>query len=523
MTTANTLSSNSARLAAVALNFGSEGGSLLYAKSPSEAAALAKAMHRGLRAKYGVRQQNPELADFIRDHIHPEYNLITLVEQGVAFHYGQMPALLRDAIEVAFKQQHLKFLVCTTTLFQGINLPARNVFISTPKRGRHEKTTLKPALLWNFAGRAGRMTEDVVGNVFLIDYEQWDEQSMDQPVPFKIEPSLGKTITEHTTSIVAVLRGDPPPGNAREELHQQIQSSAGLLITKARLGHLSDWVSRVAPDLDALDNSSLRNAATKAAESLAIPTPILTANWSLDLFALNNLLEYFQQQICKGSIDKYIPVNPNDLGEKAFSSYRDIFNLMFKLLKGYEGNFGGYVSPIAVRWMEGTPYPVILKQAIVFEQERRTKRLMDEDALRKTGAQIRRSRTTPVDKNVVINKTFETIENVVRFQLVQMGKAYVDTLAHALRSAGDDEKACRLFDFSMALELGISSATGRALMELGLSRIAASEMERLLGDKNLSTAQVRVALESIPLPELNLSPLIVEELRAIGAYEPGLV
>src|SRR5690606_3776565 len=102
----------------------------------------------------------------------------------------------------------------------------------------------------------------------------------------------------------------------------------------------------------------LRNAAQKAAESLAIPTPILMANWSLDLFALNNLLEYFQLQISKGSIDKYIPANPTDLSEKAFSSYRDIFNLMFKLLKGYEGNFGGYVSPIAVRWMEGTPYPV---------------------------------------------------------------------------------------------------------------------------------------------------------------------
>lgn len=515
VTPAKAQTSNEARLVTVALNFGSEGGSLLYAKSPSEAAKLAKNLHRGLKSKHGSRQLNNELAEFIRDHIHPEYNLITLVEQGVAFHYGQMPALLRDAIEVAFKKQHLKFLVCTTTLFQGINLPARNVFISTPKRGRHEKTTLKPALLWNFAGRAGRMTEDIVGNVFLIDYEQWDERLMDEAVPFKIEPSLGKTITEHAPTILDVLRKNPPPGLPREELHQQVQSAAGLLITKARQGHLDDWVSRVAPDLSGMDSFSLRNAAQQAAASLAIPTPIMTANWSLDLFALNDLLDCFQKHITKGTIDKYIPSNPTDLGAKAFASYRDIFNLMFKLLKGFDGNFGAYVSPIAVRWMEGTPYPVILKQAITFEHERLAKRLSNEDALRKTGAQIKQSRRLKVDKNAVINRTFETIENIVRFQLVQMGKAYVDILAHALRNAGDSERVNHIFDFAMALELGICSTTGRALMELGLSRIAASEMQRILGDQDLSMTKVRDALESLPLQEMNLNPFILEELRAI--------
>lgn len=194
---------------------------------------------------------------------------------------------------------------------------------------------------------------------------------------------------------------------------------------------------------------------------------------------------------------------------------RLLFNLMFKLLKGFDGNFGAYVSPIAVRWMEGTPYPVILKQAITFEHERLAKRLSNEDALRKTGAQIKQSRRLKVDKNAVINRTFETIENIVRFQLVQMGKAYVDILAHALRNAGDSERVNHIFDFAMALELGICSTTGRALMELGLSRIAASEMQRILGDQDLSMTKVRDALESLPLQEMNLNPFILEELRAI--------
>src|SRR5258708_39094922 len=69
-------------------------------------------------------------------------------------------------------------LVCTTTLAQGVNLPARNVFIDTPTRGAGKP--LDPALLWNFAGRAGRLNHDIVGNVFLLNYEEWNSKPMDQ-------------------------------------------------------------------------------------------------------------------------------------------------------------------------------------------------------------------------------------------------------------------------------------------------------------------------------------------------------
>src|SRR6202011_3462567 len=117
-----------------------------------------------------------ELSQFIKDHIHPEYGLAEMVLHGVGFHYGRMPTLLREALESAFRTGDVNFLVCTTTLFQGINLPARSVFINTPTRGKG--TTLKPAQIWNFAGRAGRLGKDLVGNVFLVDYDKWPEPTL---------------------------------------------------------------------------------------------------------------------------------------------------------------------------------------------------------------------------------------------------------------------------------------------------------------------------------------------------------
>ncbi len=147
-----------------------------------------------------------DLAVFIEKHIHERYGLADLVRKGVAFHYGKMPTLLRESLEAAFKQGAIKFLACTTTLFQGVNLPARNVFIDTPERGSGD--ALDPAAMWNFAGRAGRMRKDIVGNVFLVDYQDWPEKPMDRFVGYSIEPAFGRTVTDASDRVHRALAGD---------------------------------------------------------------------------------------------------------------------------------------------------------------------------------------------------------------------------------------------------------------------------------------------------------------------------
>jgi replicative superfamily II helicase len=145
------LDNRAARLAAVALELGGGEGSLIYETGPREAEKTALQLMNELGRTHPNPQDQTllELSTFIREHIHPEYQLAAMVAHGVAYHYGRMPSLLREAIESSFKQTQagIKYLVCTTTLAQGVNLPARNVFIDTPKRGRGK--SLDPALLWN--------------------------------------------------------------------------------------------------------------------------------------------------------------------------------------------------------------------------------------------------------------------------------------------------------------------------------------------------------------------------------------
>jgi len=154
------------KLAAVAEEFGASGRSLVYATGAKNAEDLSDllALNREDRATESLK----ELAKFIEQHVHKRYSLARFVRRGVAFHYGNMPSLLREGIEKSFREGHLDYLCCTTTLFQGVNLPARNVFIDTPTRGNRGEL-LEEASLWNFAGRAGRLGEEVVGNVFLVN------------------------------------------------------------------------------------------------------------------------------------------------------------------------------------------------------------------------------------------------------------------------------------------------------------------------------------------------------------------
>ncbi|WP_350446516.1 DEAD/DEAH box helicase [Pseudomonas solani] len=509
--------SANALLAAVAIKLGQSGSSLIYAKTPSEAATLAAIISQAslVKAKHKSKS-NPELVEFIKDHIHPDYHLIDMVKNGVAFHYGQMPALLREAIEAAFKKGTIDFLVCTTTLFQGINLPARNVFINTPKRGRGGKSSLEPALLWNFAGRAGRMCDDIVGNVFLVDYESWEEKPLDEKRPFQIEPALGKAINHESKLVVSALNQGLGKIDPRDETQKQAIACAGLLVSKTRQGKLDDFILRTAPDLNPLDSASLRDAARKASGKVAVPDEILSMNWTLDIFALDALLTFFKEQIDQGKGDQLIPLSPTELGDKSFKHYISIFNLIYSKIKGWKGNLGGYVAPIAVRWMEGLPYPVIISYEVSSAQQSLDEKLKNEEAMRRTGARIRVSTKTKIDKNQVINKTFDTIESLIRFQLVQMGKAYIDLLRYAFHKAGRPEKTLQIFDFSMALELGISSVTGQALLELGLSRIAAAEVQKVLVEDPGDINELKKTLLAVEWDVFKLSPIILAELERLG-------
>lgn len=507
------LSNERTRLAAIALELGGEDGSLVYAKGPSDAEKVATQLMNGLPVSNDLSLK--DLAGFVQEHIHPEYRLATMIRHGVAFHYGRMPSLLREALEASFKEKTsgLKFLACTTTLFQGVNLPARNVFINTPTRGT-KKDKLDPALLWNFAGRAGRLGKDMVGNVFLVDYDEWGSQPMDVPARFQVSSAISDVLASSLNDVMQALDGHMPVVLPWLDKPTKIRACAGLLMAKAAKGDARAFIARVLPPEHAAELEELAMAAERAVEKVSLPVEILEANWTIDPFGLRRLYDRMVEKIVAGEVDELIPLNPHEV---KVEHYAGIFRRILREVFGNKGNFGALVASLAIPWMRGVPYPVILANWISYRQRAAAKKA-EVSQQSADGQATNKTRTARATEGVdtFIRDAFNLIEDVVRFQFVQLGKAYLDLLTLALRENGLEDEVSKMFDFSLALELGVATTTGTSFVELGLSRIAASALEGLFPDSNLTTVAARQALGQLDAKASNLSPVIFGELQRLG-------
>ena len=140
--------------------------SIIYCNRPSEADKVATEL-----SELFEETEDEELRDFgnfLQQEVHRYYRLVTMVRRGIAFHYANIPQIVRSRIEELAKRRKLRFICCTSTLLQGVNLPAKNIFLENPKTGQGEAGRIQPGDFWNLVGRAGRLNHEFSGNVFCV-------------------------------------------------------------------------------------------------------------------------------------------------------------------------------------------------------------------------------------------------------------------------------------------------------------------------------------------------------------------
>lgn len=106
-----------------------------------------------------------ELSKEIKNEVHNDYYLADLISKGVAYHIGYLPSSIRQRIEQLFKEGKITALFCTSTLVEGVNLPADNLFVMDYRNGLSD---MKPVDFRNLIGRVGRLEYNLYGNVFLV-------------------------------------------------------------------------------------------------------------------------------------------------------------------------------------------------------------------------------------------------------------------------------------------------------------------------------------------------------------------
>ena len=92
---------------------------------------------------------------------------------GILTHHASIPYGLRLAVEYALREEKARFVICTSTLAQGVNLPIRYlIFTNIYQAG--EKLSVRD--FHNLAGRAGRLGIHTEGTILFANPEVYEKR-----------------------------------------------------------------------------------------------------------------------------------------------------------------------------------------------------------------------------------------------------------------------------------------------------------------------------------------------------------
>ena len=94
-------------------------------------------------------------------------------EHGIFSHHGNTPHGIRLSVEHAMRKNLVRFVVCTSTLAQGVNLPIRYLIVTSVYQG---KERIKVRDFHNLIGRAGRAGMHTEGSILFADPNVYDKR-----------------------------------------------------------------------------------------------------------------------------------------------------------------------------------------------------------------------------------------------------------------------------------------------------------------------------------------------------------
>ncbi|MCK0109931.1 hypothetical protein MWU58_11550 [Flavobacteriaceae bacterium S0825] len=106
-----------------------------------------------------------DFVNHIAKNFSKDWTIIKALKKGVGVHHGLIPKYIQKEIVSLFNSGHLKVLLSTTTITEGVNTSAKNLIVLHSKKGDKE---LKKFDAKNIAGRAGRFLHHYSGRVIVL-------------------------------------------------------------------------------------------------------------------------------------------------------------------------------------------------------------------------------------------------------------------------------------------------------------------------------------------------------------------
>lgn len=477
------------QLAFIAAAAGERGGTLVYTNGAAESEEVAALISQLTPTTPTIDPELAALAELSKKGVHPLFQLATLVEKGVAFHYGNMPSLIRLEIERLFRIGKLRFLVCTSTLIEGVNLSCRTIVVRGPRKGIGHP--MEPHDFWNLAGRAGRWGDEFQGNILCIDPS--NSNAWPDGIPARARYPIKResdAVLERSVDLIKYLRERAlTPLTEIEESEKFEHIGAYLLSTFLRLGSISNADFSKRHPLQAIEE--IESALKILSTGIEIPIAIVERHPGVSALGLQQLLEAFRAY--EGDIENLLPatVDSRDSYDRFVTIMRRINKFLYPAF--LPESFITIYALIIVQWLKGFSLSTMIRRNIEHHKEHR------------------RAYKLPA----LIRQTMEWVEQIARFRAPKYFAAYMDILHLHFNQIGRTDLIDSTMDIGTQLEFGVSSKTLLSLMEIGLSRMSAVALfEKIALDDLTQSACIEWILERRDnLDGMDIPSIIVREIR----------
>ncbi len=398
-----------------------------------------------------------EAADYVENFLHQDFTLASSLRKGVAFHYSPLPGVVRSMIEGLARDGEVKFIVCTSTLAQGVNLPAKNLFLTNPTQQtpKYEKAArLEDVTLNNIVGRAGRMLSHFSGNVFLIDHDKWTFKDYFQESEEKENkiPTYFKVLNEDLPGVLKALDGSYDHQKSDQYSYYTI---ANKLLKEFGSGVLSSTVGAKDLALDGADRELLEVGVKKAYQELKVATFTLEANPTIGFIQQNKLYSLI---LGKRDLTAWILPHP-----KSGSIYDRLEKICQELHAAgiflpQDDVSVRYACLIAVKWMTGDSLKSIIIEQINYDKNNGEK----------------------YNCNKSVRNVIKVINNNVRFRMSTALRCYHSIISTIIGERKLELQSRKIHSF---IEVGGYENRFINLVNFGLSRDTALEIDDVLSKK----------------------------------------
>lgn len=430
--------------------------SIIYCNTKSDTVEYALEFSKTLPDKKDDRID--EVISVIEEHLHKKYFLIDCLKKGVAFHFGSLPQRIREKVEQLFSERAIDFVFCTSTLLEGVNLPAKNIFILNNAIGLTKFTDID---FWNLAGRAGRLTRELSGNIICTRIEdkkyRWKNPAKDLEVVKNrqikpIEPLVNSGRGNFYKNIEASLSGKKFTKEKATENERNIWNHYANI---ALIHEIRSDDSALRSNFLA-KNDNAKAVLQKLKKEMVIPEKILSSYSMIKSKYQNHIYQ------CE------------DLASKKLSSdisYASTLNKLEFLCDFYSWEteeVGGrnpllpsretlkYYAVLMSSWMNSQSLSWMISRALRYYKDKGVIWNGTESVIFNFGSKEH--------INMVINNLISDVDNILRFKLKNYFSNYYDILAEKL---GDQNAGENWGEF---LEYGTNDRRVIELQNIGIPR-----------------------------------------------------